>query len=152
MCSKTNTWLLIGAAFSALAALLHVAVIVGGPDSYRFFGAGEDMARVAAAGSPVPALVTPAIATMLAIWALCALSGAAHIRRLPLLRTALSAITASYLLRGLALVPALAVPALRKPFNVWSSVIRLGFGLVHPVGLVQVWTRLGSTAAPRGAR
>ena len=147
MRSETNTWLLIGAALSALAALLHVAVIVGGPDSYRFFGAGEDMARVAAAGSPVPALVTLAIATMLAIRALCALSGAGHIRRLPLLRTTLSAITAIYLLRGLALVP-----ALRAPFNVWSSVVCLGFGLVHPVGLVQVWTRLGSTAASRGAR
>ena len=149
---ETNTWLLIGATLSALAALLHVAVIVGGPDSYRFFGAGQDMARVAAAGSPVPALVTPAIATMLAIRALYALSGAGHIGRLPLPGTALSAITAIYVLRGLALVPALAVPALRKPFNVRSSAICLGFGLVHPVGLAQVWTRLGSTAASRGAR
>lgn len=147
MRSGTNTLLMTGAALSALASLLHVAIIVGGPDWYRFFGAGEEMARMAGAGSPVPALVTLGIATVLAIAALYALSGAGRIRRLPLLRPALCVITAVYLLRGLALVPALAVPALREPFNVWSSLICLAFGLVHLGGLVQVWPRLTSPTA-----
>ena len=152
MRAESNIWLLIGASLSAMAALLHIAVIIGGPDWYRFFGAGEEMARMAAAGSPVPALMTLCIAAVLAIWALYALSGAGRIRRLPLLRTALCVITAIYVLRGLALIPALAIPALREPFNVWSSVICLCFGAVHLVGLFQVWKRLGATTAVGGAR
>jgi hypothetical protein len=35
---------------SAAAALLHIAVIVGGAEWYRFFGAGEGMARLAERG------------------------------------------------------------------------------------------------------
>lgn len=37
----TNKYLMIGGILSMLAALLHVAVIFGGPDWYRFFRAGE---------------------------------------------------------------------------------------------------------------
>lgn len=36
-----DKWLIAGGLLSAAAALLHIAVIVGGPDWYRFFGAGE---------------------------------------------------------------------------------------------------------------
>ena len=39
--SVGNPWLVAGGILSALAALLHLAVIVGGPVWYRFFGAGE---------------------------------------------------------------------------------------------------------------
>lgn len=58
-------WLILGGILSALAAVLHVAVIVSGPPWYRFFGAGEAMARAAERGSFTPALVTLAIAAML---------------------------------------------------------------------------------------
>jgi len=40
-----NTFLMIGAALSGLAALLHVGCILFGAPWYRFFGAGEKMAR-----------------------------------------------------------------------------------------------------------
>ncbi|MCT7653981.1 hypothetical protein MBH78_02710 [Oceanimonas sp. NS1] len=43
---------------SLLAALLHLAVIAGGPDWYRFFGAGEQMAKLAEQSSWYPALLT----------------------------------------------------------------------------------------------
>ena len=90
-------WLIAAAVLSGAAALLHLGCIVGGPDWYRFFGAGEGMARAAARGDLRPTLITLAIATVLAVWAAYAASGAGLIPRLPLLRTALVAITAVYL-------------------------------------------------------
>jgi hypothetical protein len=62
---------------------------------------------------------------------------------LPLRVLALPVITAVYLLRGLAAL-ALFVFARRRltAFWVWSSLICLGFGVVHLVGLVQVWPGL----------
>ena len=43
-------FLILAGSLSGLAALLHVAAIVGGPDWYRFFGAGEGMAGAAERG------------------------------------------------------------------------------------------------------
>ena len=82
-----------------------------------------------------------AIAFVLGAWSLYALSGAALIRALPLLRTVLCVITAIYLLRGLAVLP-LAVLGKSTPFWWWSSMICLLIGAVHLVGLLQVWPRL----------
>ena len=100
-----NPWLIAGGVLSTAAALLHLAIIAGGPDWYRFFGAGERMARMAELGLLRPALITLGIAAILAVWAAYAFAGAGLIRRLPLMRTALLAITAIYLLRGLVLDP-----------------------------------------------
>jgi hypothetical protein len=136
--TKTNSWLVAGGLLSALAALLHVAVIFGGPDWYRSFGAGEAMAQMAERGSPVPALVTAAIAAVLAVWSAYAFAGAGLIRRLPLMRTALVAISAVYLLRGLLIVPALLQPT-APAFDLWSSLIVLGYGLVYLLGTVRAW-------------
>ena len=47
---QANPWLITGGVLSALAALLHIGVIAGGPDWYRFFGAGEGMAILAETG------------------------------------------------------------------------------------------------------
>lgn len=148
MRSDGQGWLAIAGALSAAAAILHIGVIIGGPDWYRFFGAGERMARMAEQGSWTPALVTLAIAAILAIWSAYAFAGAGLIRRLPLMRTALVLISTIYLLRGLALVPALAfnwngVTA----FTIWSSSIVLAYGLVHAVGTWRAWPRL--SALPR---
>ena len=84
--SKPNPWLLAGGWLSLAAALLHLAVIVGGPDWYRFFGAGEAMARAAERGSWMPALVTLGIAGLLSVWAAYAFAAAGMIRRLPLIK------------------------------------------------------------------
>lgn len=142
MARDVNRMLVLAAALSALASLLHVGVIGGGADWYRFFGAGERMARLAEAGSLRPAVITLGIAAVLATWAAYAASGARLLRPLPLLRAALVAITVVYLLRGLALVPAALMPALRTPFNLWSSAICLAIGMVHALGLRQAWKRL----------
>jgi hypothetical protein len=130
---------------SAAAALLHLAVIAGGPDWYRFFGAGEAMARMAERGSPRPALITLGIAALLAAWAAYALAGAGRIRRLPLMRTALVTISAVYLLRGLVLVPALARHgAAIDPFVLWSSLIVLVYGITYAVGTFRAWPALAT--------
>ncbi len=142
-----NPWLVAGGILSALAVILHLAVIAGGPDWYRFVGAGEEMAQMAERGLLRPALITIAIATILAIWSAYAFAGAGLIPRLPLMRTALVAITAVYLLRGLALVPlALLRPALIDSFALWSSLIVLAYGIVHAVGTYRAWPALAAAA------
>ena len=141
--NRGTSWLLAGAMLSLAAAILHLGVIAGGPDWYRFFGAPESYALAAAQGSIVPALVAAAIAAILAIWAAFALSGAGRLIRLPLLRTALVTITAIYLARGLLLIPTfLYVPYPEGAFDYWSSAIVLIYGLVHAVGLWLAWPAL----------
>ena len=138
-----NLWLVAGGVMSGCASLLHVGVIFGGPDWYRFFGAGEELAQAAERGSPMPALVTTAIALILAIWAAYAFSGAGLLRRLPLMRTALVVITGIYLLRGLALVPWLAFrPEFVNAFAVVSSLIVLAYGIAYAVGTWRAWPSL----------
>jgi len=138
-----NIPLVVGAGLSAIAALLHVCVIFGGPAWYRFFGAGERFARAAGQGMWYPALVTLGIATVLFAWAAYALAGAGVIGTLPFLKAALVAITAVYLVRGIAYGPLVLAQGGRiTPFVVWSSAICFAYGLVHLLGLVQEWPRL----------
>ncbi|QYF92776.1 hypothetical protein KY495_18905 [Massilia sp. PAMC28688] len=135
-----NLPLVVAAILSAIAALLHVGIIVGGAPWYRFFGAGDSMARADAAGRVYPAVVTAFIALVLATWSAYALAGAGVIAPLPQLKAALVGITAVYLLRGLAVVPLLLFARHQAtPFLVWSSLICIGLGAVHLAGLAQVW-------------
>lgn len=143
-----NNWLVAGGVLSAVAAVLHLGVIAGGPDWYRFFGAGEGMARMAEQGQLQPALITLAIAAILAIWAAYAWSGAGLLRRLPLLRTGLVLITAIYLIRGLALLPMLAFrPELVTPFDAWSSLIVLAYGATYAIGTWRAWPLLSKRSS-----
>ncbi len=138
-----NLWLVVAASLSGIAALLHVAIIIGGARWYRFFGAGEAMASAAAAGRGYPVVITSGIALVLSVWAAYALSGAGVIPRLPLLNLGLSGITAIYWLRGLAIVPLLVFAREKAtPFLIWSSVICCGYGMVHLLGLMQAWPTL----------
>ncbi len=140
--NQRNPWLIIGGWLSLAASALHIICIVGGPGWYRMLGAGEAMAQAAERGAVYPALITLGIAIILAIWGAYAFAGAGLIRRLPLMRTALVAITAIYVLRGAVLIPALAVPAMNSPFNIWSSVIVLGYGLTYLIGTWRAWPSL----------
>jgi len=130
-----NFPLFLGGLLSMIAALLHVAIIIGGPNWYRFFGAGEQMALMAEQGSWYPPLVTSGIALVLFIWALYAFSGAGTIRKLPLLKTGLVIISGIYLLRGLAIIPAyFLMPEVIDNFLVWSSLICLLYGVTYATG------------------
>ena len=138
-----NPALVIGGLLSVAASLLHIGCIIGGPDWYRFFGAGEEMAVMAEQGSMTPALLTLGIAAILAIWAAYAFSGAGLLPRLPLLRTGLVVISAIYLLRGLALIPALVINGANvMPFILWSSLIVLVYGIAYAVGTWTAWPNL----------
>ena len=142
---ERNWWLIAGGSLSAVAALLHVATVFGGGDWYRFFGAGEAMARGAERGSLLPPLLTLGIAAILSAWAAYAFAGAGLMRRLPLMRAALVAITAVYLLRGLALFPTFMLrPDLADSFAVWSSLIVLIYGTAYAVGTWKAWPALSA--------
>ena len=144
--------LLIGGGLTGVASLLHVAIILGGPDWYRFFGAGERMAQFAARGSTYPTVITASIAVVLGIWALYSLSGAGVIRRLPFLRPALVLIAAIYLTRGILGVPVVLFmedPYARElrakmTFMVLSSAICVCLGFCYAVGAALVWWRSNS--------
>ena len=141
---KTNKLLVFAGALSVIAALLHIGVIMGGPDWYRFFGAGEELASLAERGSWYPAMLTFGIAVVLFVWGLYAFSGAGLLhRRFPFLKTGLVVIATIYLIRGLVLFPAyLFKPELVDAFAIWSSLICLVYGLAYAIGTRQVWTRI----------
>lgn len=144
-----NPYLLVGALLSFIASGLHLACIVGGANWLRFFGAGERMAVMAENGSWYPGIMTGFIAVVLMVMATYALAGAAAPGGagtplvLPFLKGVLVAITAVYLLRGvLPFLVAIFKPEIMVSFTLWSSLIVLVYGLVHAVGLFQVWGRL----------
>lgn len=140
---RGSPWLRVGGWLSVAAAVLHVAVIVGGPDWYRFVGAGEAMAQAVERGAWMPHGITLAIAAVLSIWAAYAFSGAGRIARLPLLRTGLIVISAIYCLRGLSLIPlALLRPQFVDSFAIWSSLIVMAYGLAYAVGTWRAWPDL----------
>ena len=117
-------------------------MIIGGAEWYRFFGAGERMARLALRGSSYPAVVTATIAVILGLWAAYGLSAAGLIRRLPLLRPALLVIAAVYLTRGLLGVPVVLIltgPYIdelkgRLPFMIVSSLVCIALGACYAAG------------------
>ena len=135
--------LVAGGLLSLLASLIHVGVIIGGPDWYRFFGAGEDMANMAEKGYFYPTLITIGIALVLAIWGWFAFAGAGLVWKPPLLRTGLIVISSIYLARGLILLPmALLIPEKINNFAIWSSLIVLVYGLFYAAGTWKAWSSL----------
>lgn len=138
-----NPLLVAGAVASALAGLLHLVGIAFGVQGYRWLGAGQAMVDMAAAGHWYPTVVTWIIAAALSSWSLYALSAAGLTGRLPLRRPLLCAITATYLLRGVAFPLLLPLfPENSLSFWLWSSFVCLAIGVVHLIGLHQVWRRL----------
>ena len=61
-------WLFHGACVSLAIALLHVVVVLIGPDAYSFFG-GPGLARRAESGSWQPALMTLVLAWLFVVFA-----------------------------------------------------------------------------------
>jgi hypothetical protein len=144
MSNPGGLWLIAAGWMSAAAALLHIACIIGGPDWYRFFGAGEAFARAAERGSPVPAIMTMVIAAILAAWAAFAFGAAGITPRLPFSRAALVAIAFVLIARAaMAFVPAFWVPENRTlPFIITTSAICLVMGLCFAIGTWRAWPML----------
>jgi hypothetical protein len=143
--------LVLAGALSTGVALLHVACILVGPAAYRYFGAGERLATLAAAGSPVPALITAGIAAAFAVFGLYAFSGAGLVPRLPLLRPGLIAVGAVFTLRGLFL-PLEILAMIARPGAIPSrelvfSAVSLVIGLAYLGGVAMAWRGLGRPRA-----
>jgi len=141
--SSYNAFLILGAALSAVAAVLHFACLIWGAPLFRFLGAGEPIAQMAEKGHWHANFIAFAIGVLLAAWAAYALSGAGLLIRLPFVRLVLSVITGIYLLRAVAF-PLLkpAFPENSDTFWIVTSGICLVIGLVHLAGLRQVWGQL----------
>jgi hypothetical protein len=143
-----NKYLILAGLLSCLASLTHLAIIVGGPDWYRFFGAGEAMAMMAEQGLIQPTLITLFIAAVLFAWGLYAFLGAGLLPRFPFLKFCLVAITSVYLIRGFAGLIILFFPEssyvkeLGVSFLFWSSLICCLYGMVHVIGLSKAWSKL----------
>ena len=134
-----NVWLAIAGVASALIWVLHVAIIAGGPSWYRFFGAGEGMARLAEHGSPLHVVITASISAVFLVFALYAFMPLPF--RVPVLWT----IAAVFLLRGLLVIPTLLgftplrmLPTIKPhdPFTLWSSLVSFTLGVVYALGTV----------------
>lgn len=144
----------IAGTLTAIASLTHVAIIIGGGDWYRFFGAGEAMAVMSEEGSIYPAMVTSAIALILAIWSVYAFSGAKIVRKLPFTKAALSLITLVFLARGLLGIPAVIYsdsPYMEElagsmVFMVVSSLTCLIIGSCYGLGVYQLFKKENSNA------
>lgn len=143
MDSGKNKFLIIGSIGSAIAALAHLGCIIFGGDWYRFFGAGEQMARMAEDGHWYPTVVTSIIVLILSIWSLYGLSGSKVIFRLPLLKLGLIVISLIYLIRGVAFVAIMPMfPENSLTFWLASSGICLSIGIFYSVGTFQSWAKL----------
>jgi hypothetical protein len=132
-----------------LIALFHIGVIFIGAPAYRYFGAGEQMASWAEAGSPIPAIITFCLAVLFAGFGLYAFSGAKAFRKLPFLVPALIFIGVIYTVRGLIISPSAIFglstdPALLAPKKIVFSLGALGIGLLYLSGTVMLWNRLRS--------
>ena len=138
-----RSWLRAAGWMSVAASILHVGVIIGGPDWYRFFGAGEEMARAAERGALAPTVITLIVASVLATWAAFAFGAAGIIRRLPLTRTALIAIAVVLLARAaFGFVPSAWSPEQWPLFALWSSGICFVMGACFAFGTWQAWPHL----------
>ena len=148
MGSGSNKYLLAAALCCFAAALAHLGCIIFGADWYRFFGAGEQMARMAEQGLWYPTIVTSVIVMVLLVWALYGLSGAGAIKRLPLTKLALILITGIFLLRGVSFVGLMPLfPENSLTFWLISSGICLFIGGLFALGSWQQWSVLAKKNA-----
>ncbi len=140
-----TTPLVLGGMLCLALALLHLEIIYIGAPAYHYFGAGEEMARLAGEGSWLPGLLTAGVALLLGIFGAYAFAGSGVIRRLPWLRSILLLICGIFLARGLAAFPqAMALlsgtGASGKDFS--FSLVSLVVGLLFAWGLRIRWRAL----------
>lgn len=138
----------LASAMNLLLAVLHIGIVFAGTPGYRYFRAPEEFAIRAASGDLTPALITLALAGVFLIWSAYAASAAGLIRRFPLVRSAIGAIAAIFLLRGLFVVPQLLQAAglidgiaEAEPRDIVFSASALVIGAIHAIGLWNLFRR-----------
>lgn len=137
----------LGGMLSFAVALLHLVIIFIGAPGYRYFGAGEEMARMAESGSLIPAAITFGLAIVFAICGFYAFSGAGIIRPLPLTKIILPLLSAIYILRGISVFPQVifklnAPDGISTRFIIFSAVALI-IGLFYLGGIIKNWQRAG---------
>ncbi len=151
MSFSARPFLLAAALMSVAASLAHLACIIGGPDWFIFLGAPRRFAYQAAQGAILPIAITCALAAMLAVWAAFAFSAAGTIRRLPLTRLVLVAISVVLVGRGVSYFafPLWTIwrPDLSQTFMIWSSLIVLIMGTCFAIGTWLAWPQLSQRKA-----
>jgi len=140
---KINYNLMLAGILTMVVGVLHLIIIIGGSEWYRFFGLGEQAATKVEQGLIEPHALTFVLAVTLITWGCYAFSGAGFLKRLPLLKPSLVWITIIFLLRGIAFVPAyLFQPEAVDNMIIISSFLCLTFGITYAIGLREVWARL----------
>ena len=140
---RGRTLLAIFGWWNVAFAALHIGIIVVGGPGYRYFGAGDAMARAAEAGSPKPAIITGLLTLMFALWGVLAFSAAGIWRPQAMAKYLVAVIATLYVLRG-----ALAAPQTwwmyqhpeQVPLRfVMFSLVALGLGIIGLWGVSLVW-------------
>ncbi|WP_395009223.1 hypothetical protein [Undibacterium sp.] len=138
-----NIYLLAAAVCTSIAALLHFACIVFGAPLFRILGAGDVVVKMVEQGYSQPKWMAFFVGAALLICSAFTLSAAGVLMQLPWQR---------FVLCGLAvvlIVRALAFPWMKEAFPgnsefFWwsSSAICLLMGLLHAIGVAQLWKNL----------
>jgi len=144
-----NPYLFAAGLATALAALVHLMIPLGGPAWYVFFGAPPRLVRMAEAGALHPIIMCVVIAALLSVCSAYAFSGAGFLPPLPLLRLGLLGMAGVFLLRGVGFI---VLERLRPgslthisgsqgidTFLVVSSLVCLLIGLAYALGLISIW-------------
>lgn len=139
--SISNYSMFVAGVLSALAAVTHILIIIGGASWYRFFGAGEEIAKMAEQGMIYPSIITAFIALVLTVWALYGFSAAGLLRPLPLMKFCLVAISSVYLIRAVIGLGYYFYTNDGNLFMLISSLICMGFALTYILGTVQIWPK-----------
>ena len=138
--AQKNYWLLAGGTFSVAFAIFQITCIWWSKELLQWFG------------GPVPLMeqhfwqyvgLCVGFGVLAAAMGAYALSGAGAIRRIPFLRTGVIVVSVIYMLRGILAI--LQVPmVMRNPDltrYLWFSIIALAVGVVHVIGLMQLYRR-----------
>lgn len=139
-----RTLFILAGLLSSGVALLHIVIIFLGGPGYRYFGAGEEFAEMAEAGSWMPPMATVAITIAFVLCALYAFSAAGLLRPLRLVRLIMLFIGLVYLARGLAIFPQaaqVARGALELRWLLFSAVAFVG-GWLHLIPTIARWRAL----------
>ncbi|MCR9180915.1 MAG: hypothetical protein NXH71_11910 [Erythrobacteraceae bacterium] len=131
---------IFSAAILFVGAILHIAVLIGGAEWVAFVGAPASIVRSAEQGTWLAPASTLAIAGLLTVLGVYALSASGSVSRLPFVRPVLALFAVIFVLRGLIIVPALlqgrvnwAAPV--DLFIITSSASILALGVALCVGL-----------------
>jgi hypothetical protein len=133
-----DKYLVLGGIIAVLAAVLHIVVLIGGPDWIAYVKAPASVVESARRGTWLAPVSILAITGIIIICALYAFSGAGLLPKLPLLGYVLTLIGGLCLLRGLLLVPIIVMrPALLShlgAFDVASSLVFVVMGAAYAAG------------------